>query len=52
MRLFRGVTKVKNVEALGSWVEFKEHIKCMYLENTTTIAAVIGNVVLLSQEIE
>ncbi len=40
------------MEALGSLFEFKEPIRCMYLENTATIAAVVCNVVLLSQEIK
>jgi hypothetical protein len=49
---FRGVLKVENKEALGSWFKFKEPISCMYLENTATIATVVCNVVLLSQEIK
>jgi hypothetical protein len=52
MGCFRGVLVVENMEALGSWFEFKEPIRCMYLENTTTTAAVVCNVVLLSQEIK
>ncbi len=44
--------EVKNVKAFWSWFKSKEPIRYMYLENATTIAAVVGNVVLLAKEIE
>ena len=46
MGCFRGVLVVENMEALGSWFEFKEPIRCMYLENTAMIAAVVFNMVI------
>ncbi len=52
MGRLRDFLEVRNVEALGSSVEFKEPIRSMYLENTTTIAAIVCIVVLLSKKIK